>query len=689
MNQHIPGVAAASGRRPRFRHQRGVAAITVSVILVMLVALLGVSIEVGRLYYAQRQLEKLATLAALDAARAASGCARNLQTGTAGTGVPGTLAQAQAEVTASLARNNLSGLNLLSSSAGAGAGFPQVELGQYTLAGDRRTLDTSVTDPNRIDAVRVNLVATQPPLLFPLPGLTSAQLYASATAQQAARGSFYLGTDLAKLGGGLLNPLLGGLFCALGDTLCQSNVVALNLLGSASGLAAVNVNLNQIALAAGVQDLSNPLALSAATPVLKDFVNGLATQLSGTASGAIVNLLQQLAGASTNPNPTPLGQVFGTVDRVAAGVPFVNLLDLLVALGEAANADPTGVKPIQLPLSLDIPGVATTAVFVDILEPAQFSGPSRPQEVTVHTAQVTVLVRIAAGQVLTTVKNTIVSTINSLLSLLSLTGVKSTVTVAPTLNIGIDVAVAEARARLDRLQCPAAGVNQGLPIASLSAAPSLAHVTVGTFSGAPAGAPALSAAGTLPIATVDVDATCILGALGVCLSNLGKGTLTLSLGLTSADVGGGSGLQALPLDVTQFTYVDKQANGSPLPVNAVPYYLALGGPNQAAAADNPQTVGTNLAVGVGANLKSTTSGSGLTGSLVNLFPSIVSAVQLVLQSLLDQINNLVVAVITPLLNALGLQLGAATVTMDAVTVSPPQVITTCLRGDASARCIGP
>ena len=54
------------------------------------------------------------------------------------------------------------------------------------------------------------------PLLPFLFGNQNRQMSASATAVQEALGSFYLGTTLASLQGGLVNDLLGALLCPLG-----------------------------------------------------------------------------------------------------------------------------------------------------------------------------------------------------------------------------------------------------------------------------------------------------------------------------------------------------------------------------------------------------------------------------------------------------------------------------------------
>lgn len=77
-------------------HQRGAASIFAAVSLVTLLSAVGLAIDVGRLYYANRDLQRLADLAAIDGARVQSQCL-----GSAG------LDEVTAEVEASLLRNRV------------------------------------------------------------------------------------------------------------------------------------------------------------------------------------------------------------------------------------------------------------------------------------------------------------------------------------------------------------------------------------------------------------------------------------------------------------------------------------------------------------------------------------------------------------------------------------------------------
>jgi len=634
---------------PRHR-QRGAVAVLAAVTIVALLISSLLVIEVGRVYYAERGLQKMASLAALDAARLVSGC-----------GDPATQAALDASVAASLARNGDPAI--LTSTA--------VEVGTVeTNVSSLREL--SVTDMEDARAVRVTLKRPMPTLLTPLLTAAGGTMTASATATQEALGSLSVGSGLLSISTAeseLLNPLLSGL---LGGGV---NLTALDY----SGLAGVNVSLEQLATAIGVdvQDLSDPLALSTQTPVLSETINGLAGALGDTASGTVTGLLTQLAGSASNQD-VPLGTILDPITDVAADVPFVNLLDLIIALGQAAQADDGGVTPIDLPASIPVPGVLTVAAFVKILEPPKLSGLGRPGQTQASTAQIRIMVRIEAGNILTGLQGSIEDLANGLLGAVTgLVGIpEPTVSILPPpLNIGIDVDVAKATAYLDALQCPRADLNNGEPIAELSAAPAIADVTVGRFVGSASSAPALTPTDIWPVATVGIDATqaCLGVKIGSsCVGvpiNLGSTNVELNLGMTSVDVGAG-GRVPLPQDVTQFDRIED------LPDTAPPAWLAEGVPPDAPVSANPQTVGSSVGVDLDLQLTSTQTGTGLIGLLGGIVGSLVNGVALLLDSLIGFVNTLANALINPLLQLLGIDLGSATVTMQVVTVDQPRIVTT-------------
>lgn len=612
-------------------------------ILALLTATM-LAIEVGRVYSAQRQLQKAATLAALDAARVVSGCSATA-----------TQANLDNAVTTSLAFN----------------GYPSGALTSIvteygTVKTDANNLRLLQTNASLLasNAARVTLTAPLPSLLLPLLRNTGGHMRASATATQSALGSLRVGSGVASLSGGALNSLLSAL---LGGNVNLSLV-------DFNGLANVNVTATQLATAVGlsVTDLSDPLKLSTATPVLSTTLNNLAGALSGTASQQVIDSIKNLAGQSTNNTPIPLGSILGPVGNVASNVPFVNLQDLIMALALSTQADATGVKSVELKnIGLDIPNVASVKVFAKVLQPPQLSGLGRPGQTKASTAQITLLVRINGnGAVITSLTSTITATLNGLLGGLgALLGLPTpTVTLPNPLNIGLDVTVAPATAYLDRIDCPKSGVNNGEPVAGLSAKTGLATVALGTFSGSASAAPPLSTVvpWTIIDAALDASHVCVgLNILNLCLTYADLGKTDIKVNLNPTTVGVSQYGPVALHDVTLFT--------ATTPATTPPSYLA-----DRPVTYNPQTIASptsaSLTLGVGV----THSGSGLIDGVATLVSSLLSAVTTVLQSLLTLVNGLLAGLINPLLSALGIQLGTATTTMDLVTVGQPYIVTTAL-----------
>jgi len=645
--------------KPTKSTQHGAALITTAFVMVLLVGLLGLGLETGQLYYAQRDLEKLASVAALDAARVASGCAR--AAGQIGNGVPKDQAQAMAEVMASIARNNLSGSPLSD---------PVVELGATNDlnsqspngTGKRKFVVLPAGSPE-IDSVRVTLSRPRPAILFPtLFGAAGPALFASATARQGASGSFTVGSNLLKVNGGLLNQTLGALLCKAGDTACMNSILALSLLDSQTGLATATVSLGQLALAAGVSvaDLSNPLTVTTA-PVL---LNGLATQLAGSAGGAVSTLLRNLATASTNPGSVPLGQLLGAVDNIATNVPVANLLDLIMALGVAANANSSGgIQPIQLPLNLNVLGV-TANTYIKILEPPQPAAgrPGSPIAVA-HTAQVVVQVRIDTG----TLVNNLVTALTPILGL----ALKNPVIVS---KIGIDVAVAPASASLTRLQCPVPDINGGFPVAGLNAVTGIASVQIGTYSGAPGSGTPVTPAGSVPL---------LSGLIQIPI--VGSANLNVALGTTtSVAVGSGGG----PLtDVTKWTLNTKNPDGSPLSAGKIRSYTAAGA-TAPDVSDNPQDIPSQGSLGATVVLTQPiiSNSTGVLALLQPILNAVVSLVTSVINPLVAAINGIIVGTVNPLLQILGASVGTGTVRMVGAQIGQPEIVSTCLPAATGPGC---
>ncbi|MFA5941254.1 MAG: hypothetical protein WC809_18020 [Sinimarinibacterium sp.] len=630
------------------RAQQGAAAVFAAIALLATITAVMFAIEIGRIYSAQAALQKQANLAALDAARVVGGCAVE--------SIEGTPTQADIEA--------LVQQTLLSNGIAAGAlSATQVDLGETVVnpedddhASPYRSLETTLAE--NAEAVRVTLSQPFPkPFLPVLPSQAGKFLTASATAEQAAVGSFYVGSGLLALNGGIVNALLSGL---LGGNI---NLTVADY----NGLAGATVSLGQLATAIGVdvQDLSNPLALQAQNPLLGDLLNGLAGTLAGTANSAVTGLLGDLADAAEagSNNPVPLGDLFPSVDDSGADVPMVNLLDLLIAAGAASNADPTGgATPIALPVVLSIPGVATLNSFLQVLEPPQFSGMGRPGEAEAHTAQIRLMVRLQVDAL---------STVSDALTVLLGGGLLGSVDIEP-LNLGIDLEVAKASAYLDRIECPRSA-TPGLAT-ELSARAAVADLKLGTFSGDPLDAPDISD-GAAQLLGVSID---LLGGL------LASIDVNLFLDGPAATTVGSGAKDPLPAAVTDFDWIE--ADG------ATPYWLAAGVPPDAPVADNPQTVGsTGL---LGGALSSLFDSLAISASdpahpdenssvclllllcipVSDILDAVLDPVVALLGTLLAPTGALVDSLLDPLLQILGIQLGSATVTMNTVAIDSVRVV---------------
>ncbi|MGH8461768.1 MAG: pilus assembly protein TadG-related protein [Stenotrophobium sp.] len=646
-----------NGSRPTGR-QAGAVAVFVAISLVAILAAVTLSIDIGRLYYAQRDLQRLATLSALSAAQLVSGCAN---------GTPGDITAATAEVNTIIALNNPAGTVI--GTAGVN-GSPYVELGTVKTATDGSGLrgfkPLTAGDPN-IDSVRVNLSATAPSRLLPLFGAGGGStLYASATATQNALGSLRVGSGVAALNGGLLNSLLSGL---LGGNV---NLTVANY----NGLANVNVTASQLATALGISvtDLSDPTTLNK-TVLLGTALSGLTGALSGgVVDPQVISTLQTLAGQANNTTPIPLGSILSPVGNVAGDVPFANLQDVLMALAFASQSNAAGgPQPIQLndpahptqPL-IQLPGVANVSVFAKVISPPTLSGLGHagaltdPGTAQASTAQVMLMIRIDG------------SGAGNLLSLLNLINIPfvAQVTAVPNLKIGIDVGVAKATAWLSSLACPKSGVNNGLPIAGPSVNTALATVAVGTYNNLTDAIPVGQTSASIPLASVTL--------LGIPLANLAL-AISSTVGATTPVLN----------PVNQFNQCNHgnlpsvcDNTGPPDSSSATTIYRALGAPGAPTvpapipATENPQNASSLTSIGLNLGL---TGGNTLAGAVLAPITALVTP-------LLNLVNSVVLStVVNPLLNLLGVGVGNATVTMDAVTVARPAVTAECLPGVAPPR----
>ena len=633
-------------RQAAAKKQRGFAAVFAAIAMIAMLSAVALSIDIGRLYTAKRDLQKLANIAALDAVRVASGCSVEVD------GAPGGAAEATTEAMASVQRNAspsiLEGIDVV---AEVGRRMPLAETGEL------QTFEVLPSASPLRDSVRVRLSRPAPSRIIPgITGNATTQLVAYSVAAQPALGKLSIGSNTASLNNGVLNSVLGGLLCPTGNAVCQAQVLALNVAGSGA-LLNTSVTLGQLATALNVtvKDLSDPIFLSAQTPVASDVLNGLAGAVSGTASAGVSTLLSSLAlAAQGNTQGVPLAQLLGPITDIAGEVPFVGLLDLIVGLGQASKA---GGPAIAINLPVSIPNVASIHTFVRVIEPPQFSNMQPAGLAHATTAQVRLQVRLQLDLL-----NALTTTLNPLL--LGLASIE-----ADPVRLGIDVDVAKAEAVLDALQCPRRGINNGMPIAGMSVTTALADVDLGTFAGNGANAPPITPG---PAALLALRVKVLFG--------VASANVTVGLNNPVSTSRGGE-TQQLDL-VTQF---------QPLSEQLARIYVADGALGAPPSNDNPQQAGNaNVLSGLFSSLFGSLS-SGLTTSaggptqlcvlfvclpISGLLDPILSVVTGTLGAVLSGVGGIVDALLDPLLNALGVQVGGATVTLQAVEMPQPAVVNT-------------
>jgi uncharacterized membrane protein len=319
--------------RVSVRRQRGVTAILAAVCMGMAIAALGV-IDIGNLYFARREMQRTADLAASAGAQTISnggGCS---------------------SATTSANSNAVSG-NGLSSGATVtvvcGRWDPTVNAGQSYFA----------TSGAPLNAVQVTVSQTVP-YFFIGPARV---IQAVATAQATNIRSFSVTTSLATLSGGLLNGLLNGL-------LPGAN---LNLsVASYQGLATTQIKLGDLAAALGVGTMSQLLGTQVS---LANLVSAMITAAGKSATvgvtaitdlGTIEAAIPGGLNVALGNNSTTNGLLAVALDDPQAAVnATVNVLDVLLAAAEIAN----GTSAINLSSALNLSPLANVTAQAKIIEP--------------------------------------------------------------------------------------------------------------------------------------------------------------------------------------------------------------------------------------------------------------------------------------------------------------------------------
>ena len=642
------------------QRQRGAAAIfgAVAILAAMIALLFG--INVGMLFYAQRDLQKLAVLGAMAGVQSGSGCIAG--------GGPASTSTVTDRVTTALA-NNISGTRADAAKLLTPIGqIHAVQLGRVSTGvptaktNDGQYHFSALNDGDKnINAVVVNLATPQPALLgatffSAVPGT----LYASATAMQQPLGGFSIGSTLVSLGGGLLNTVLGAL---LGSSVSLSAV-------DYNNLASTHISLAGLMVAAGVNDLNSLLALNTNAPGLQQIL----VAATRTVNPSAANLIQGLTLGSAQANQTvPLATLLGnignglnpTVTDAASLAPSLDLLDLLTQLGQAA----AGQNPdnfLRLQITPTIPGLVNTFVFLSVQEPMQQG--FGPVGATAQTAQIRLALRLNVDTVL-------VNPILNLVKLLTLGLVNLTV---QPINLGLDLKVAAATGTLDSIICP----TQTKPNPSATVGVSTHLVTIeklGTFTGSAQSDPPVTAGNLLSISGN--------AAFLVPFSfNVGINSLPPPL-----QVGSSPGAEAGPFSIYLIP-------SGPVSTTTAPHsydYFACNslGPalNPCPSATDPNNPyapvpSSNLLGGISTYIGQLVAKNNL--SAVAMLGILKLDVTAILDPLVSALNTLLIGPLTnlldlllnPLLAALGLQLGSGTVLMNVVQTGPPILVNTALPG---------
>ncbi|MDH1007628.1 pilus assembly protein TadG-related protein [Pseudomonas nicosulfuronedens] len=422
--------------------QRGAIGIMAAVTLLMALICLALVIDTGRLYYEQRKLQRVADVAALEAATQSGMCGSQEAT------------EIQGYVQASATKNGFvaeAGDSLTGTlgTVGFDATFGSAESRRVFSAGGEMADAVQVLAVNRVPSSLVLNVAS---IFSGMPAQTD--LTARAVARRTALAGLSAGTGLASLDDQqsiLLNNLLNNL---LGSHLSLKAVgyqglanAQVSLLGLSDQLRALGVNLE-----AGSVD-----SLLGAQADLAQLLNATVNAIDPTQVANLDTSLlhQQLLGAGVKAATVTLGSVLSVVapdsvrDQALQGT--VSVLDLITALAFVANRQ----HAVEVNTGINLGGLASAKVKLWIVEPPQiaFGYPGKNSN----------------GKWRTEVRTAAVRT-----SVEASTGLPGVLTV----DLGLAVNVAQGTAALDTIQC--GGVGQPVKV-EVYALPGIASLQLGTY----------------------------------------------------------------------------------------------------------------------------------------------------------------------------------------------------------------
>lgn len=350
---------ARSGRA----RQRGSMAVTMMLMLAGLVAMLGL-VEIGYLYWAKRDTQKVADLAALAGAQQLATCSSNNTSNAAALG--------NATVD--------NGFN----------GTLTIDCGHWdsTEPGDQHFVSVTPTLP--LNAIRVQASRSLTPF-FGFANFSGISATAIAIGQGPPIASFSVGSSLLTA----VDPS-----SPLGQLLSQALGSSLGLqLLSYNGIANANISLLGLVQALPI-DAGTVNGVLTSQVSLTDFLTAYVAALNQNASGSgidmgFVNQQVALIEAQLGNIPINLGNILNvdanTQDPNVALNTSVNALDILNAVLLAADS----ANAVALPAtSVNVPGVGTVSLAMSIVEPPQI-GVGGVGTVA-HTAQIRLALNISA-----------------------------------------------------------------------------------------------------------------------------------------------------------------------------------------------------------------------------------------------------------------------------------------------------
>ncbi len=444
----------------RIRHQAG----AISVLAVMLIALVGmaalVSIDVGHVFYRQRQLQNMVDLAAM------SGAQQLKAAGTVATQSTNVLAVAQGMASQNGYSDPVSAS--CATATGGAADVMRVCLGVWDPAYATALHFDPAYNPATLSPNAVRVEATQTvPFLFVMPGGPARQLHAQAIASGSTPvAAFSLASGLLDV-----NTASSALGFLLGNTVTLSAV-------DWQGLVNTSVTLDQLRLKAGVGTVDQLLKTGLTIQQFYALVLGAAGKdaLLAAALGSPATALG-VTGASAN---MMLGQMLNlgvlTPTVSSAAEVGLNVATLLMLGAQVANTN----SALNVPLTFALPaGITSVGAHLTVVQPPVMAvGPARQLssapatwQTTAHTAQVGLRLDVVATTSLDPRKST--TPLSLAISLL----------LAPVgwllpINVSVPLYVeaASATASLQSIQCAAAvadrcatlGVSTGIVTACLA-----------------------------------------------------------------------------------------------------------------------------------------------------------------------------------------------------------------------------